>query len=89
MEEQQNKAPEEAVLMEAARDGLGHFQLKLGMLRPDMTIEEQLQILSKYHEIPSVESIKKGETQLQAGYINDFSLTKSRDSSINFQRPTT
>lgn len=72
MEEQHNKAAEEAVLMEAARDGLGHFQLKLGMLRPDMTIEEQLQILSKYHEIPSVESIKKGGTQLQAGYINDF-----------------
>lgn len=72
MEEQQNKTAEEAVLMEAARDGLGHFQLKLGMLKPDMTIEEQLQILSKYHDIPSVEAIKNGETQLQEGYINDF-----------------
>lgn len=78
MEEQQNKAAEEAVLMEAARDGLGHFQLKLGMLRPEMTIEEQLQILSKYHDIPSVESIKKGETQLQAGYINDFFIDQVR-----------
>lgn len=72
MEEQQNKAAEEAILMEAARDGLGHFQLKLGMLKPDMTIEEQLQILSKYHDIPSVEAIKNGETQLKPGYINDF-----------------
>lgn len=65
--------------MEAHRDALGHFQLKLGMLNPDMPIEEQLRSLSKYHDIPDIESIKNGETQLKDGYINDFFLSQVKD----------
>jgi len=75
----QNNSAEEAILMEAQRNALGHFQLKLGMLNPDMSIEEQLQILSKYHDIPDIESIKKGDTQLKEGYINDFFLSQVKD----------
>lgn len=77
-ETNQNNATE-ATLMEAKRDGLGHFQLKLGMLNPDMSIEEQLQSLSKYHDVPNIESIKNGETQLKNGYINDFFLSQVED----------
>lgn len=75
----QNNSEEEAILMEAHRDALGHFQLKLGMLNPDMPIEEQLQSLSKYNDIPDIESIKNGETQLKDGYINDFFLSQVED----------
>ncbi len=75
----QNNRAEEAILMEAHRDALGHFQLKLGMLNPDMPIEEQLQSLSKYHDIPDIASIKNGETQLSDGYINDFFLSQVKD----------
>lgn len=75
----QNNSAEEAILMKAQRDALGHFQLKLGMLTPDMPIEEQLQILSKYNDIPDIETVKKGDTQLKEGYINDFFLTQVKD----------
>ena len=78
-ETSQNNGAEEAILMEAQRDALGHFQLKLGMLISDMPIEDQLPILSKYHNIPDIEAIKNGDTQLKEGYINDFFLSQVKD----------
>lgn len=80
----QHNSADEAILMEAQRDALGHFQLKLGMLNPDMPIEEQLQSLSKYHDIPNIDSIKNGETQLKEGYINDFFLSQVKDFFKNY-----
>ena len=86
MEEQQNKAAEEAVLMEAQLDALEHLQLKLGMLNLDMPIEDQLQSLSKYHDIPNIESVKNGGTQLNDGYIKDFFLSQVKDFFDNYPK---
>lgn len=69
---EQEEARKIALKTEAYRDGLGHLQLKLGMIDQTMPIEEQLKELSNYHKIPDVESVKRGETQLSKGYINDF-----------------
>ena len=82
----QHNSADKAILMEAQRDALGHFQLKLGMLNPDMPIEEQLQSLSKYHNIPNIDSIKNGETQLKEGYINDFFLSQVKDFFKNYPK---
>ncbi|MCM1490026.1 MAG: hypothetical protein NC095_04290 [Muribaculum sp.] len=76
MEQEQKNEQEEArkiaLKTEAYRDGLGHLQLKLGMIDLNMPIEEQLKELSNYHKVPDVEAVKRGETQLSKGYINDF-----------------
>ena len=76
MEQEQKNEQEEArkiaLKTEAYRDGLGHLQLKLGMIDLNMPIEEQLKDLSNYHKVPDVESVKRGETQLSKGNINDF-----------------
>lgn len=61
-----------ALKAEAYRDGLSHLQLKLGMISPSMPIEEQLKELSNYHKVPDLEEVKRGETQLSEGYINQF-----------------
>lgn len=69
---EQKEAREKKRQMYIHRDALGHLQLKLGMLSNDMPIEKQLTILSDYHNIPDVETIKRGENQIQEGYINDI-----------------
>lgn len=76
MEQEQNNAQEEALEIalkaEAFRDGLGHLRIKLGMINPDMPIEEQLEDLADYHKVPDPEAIKLGENQLVDGYIKNF-----------------
>lgn len=68
----QEEARKIALKTEAYCDGLSHLQLKLGMIDQNMPIEEQLKELSNYHKIPDVEAVKRGETRLSKGYINDF-----------------
>lgn len=76
MEQEQKNNQEEArkiaLKTEAYHNGLGHFQLKLGMIDQNMPVEEQLKELSNYHKVPDVDAVKRGETQLSKGYINDF-----------------
>lgn len=73
---EQEEARKLALRTEAYRDGLGHFQLKLGMIKPDMPIEEQLKELSNYHKVPDVEKVKRGENEISKGYLNDFFETQ-------------
>lgn len=73
------ESSEEIALLAAQRDALGRFQLKLGILDPSMPIEKQIQRLSKYHDMPDIESIKKGDTQLAEGYIKDFFMSQVED----------
>lgn len=68
----QEEARQAALKAEAYRSGLGHLQLKLGMLDPDSPIEVQFEELADYNKIPDLETIKRGETQLTEGYMRDF-----------------
>lgn len=71
----------------AERDGINHFQMKLGQIPNDLQIESQLESLSNYNDIPSKEEITKGKidsyrqdfmNSLFEQYFKDFPETREK-----------
>lgn len=76
MAEKQEKNPEQEALeklqkAQAVGNAISHLGLKLGMIRNEMTIEEQMKSLAKYNDIPSINEIK-GESNNLDSYRFDF-----------------
>lgn len=55
-----DKLYESEVMLEA----ISHFSIKLGAIKNDMPIEEQIILLSKYYDVPSAEDIKGGRNNV-------------------------
>jgi len=55
-------------------DAISHFNIKLGAVKNESPIEEQIKYLLKYNDIPSVEEVKANKNKLDS-YRLDFMKT--------------
>ena len=54
----EQKAAEKLMRAQAIGNAISHFSMKLGVIKNETPIEEQLKLLSDYHNAPSIEEIK-------------------------------
>jgi hypothetical protein len=67
----EQKAAEKLIRAQVMGNAIGHFSMKLGVIKNDTPIEEQLKQLSDYHNVPSIEEIK-GEENKMDSYRQEF-----------------
>ena len=67
----EQKAAEKLMRAQAIGNAISHFSMKLGVIKNETPIEEQLKLLSDYHNAPSIEEIK-GEGNKIDSYRQEF-----------------